>query len=83
MALRGVDAGQPAWQPLAGRDAAAAKPLVERWTTLCRLVEADRPAEALAQIDALALAYPALAPLCSWQRMLLQDALQSGSTRSA
>ncbi len=78
VALRGRDAGQPSWQPLAGLDAATAEPLIAAWQALRRAVRAGRPAQALAQIDALALAHPALAPLCRWQRLLVHDALHTG-----
>jgi len=81
LALRGLDAGQPAWQPLAGLDAAAAEPVIDAWKALRRLVRAGRPAEALAQIDALAQAHPPLAPVCRWQRLLLQDDLHTGAAR--
>ncbi len=81
LALRGLDAGQPAWQPLAGLDAAAAEPVIDAWKALRRLVRAGRPAEALAQIDALAHAHPPLAPVCRWQRLLLQDDLHTGAAR--
>jgi adenylate cyclase len=83
LALRGLDAGHPAWQPLAGLDAAAAEPVIAAWKTLRRLVRAGRPAEAMAQIDALAQAHPALGPVCRWQRMLLQDDLHTGSAKEA
>lgn len=83
VALRGLDAGQPAWQPLAGLDATQAEHLLDAWSTLRRLVRAGRPAAALAQIDTLAQAHPALAPVCRWQRQLLQDDLHTGSARRA
>jgi adenylate cyclase len=79
LALRGRDAGQPAWQPLAGLDAASAERLISAWQDLRRLVRSGRPAQALAQIDALAAAHPALAPLCRWQRLLVHDDLDTGA----
>lgn len=83
VSLRGLDAGQPVWQPLAGLDATQAEALLGDWKALRRLVRAGRPADALAQIDALALAHPALAPVCRWQRQLLQADLHTGAARQA
>ena len=79
LSLRGRDAGQPAWQPLAGADAAKADQLIPAWKDLRRLVRSGRPAQALEQIDAMALAHPGLAPLFRWQRLLLQNDLNTGS----
>ncbi len=78
VALRGRDAGQPTWQPLAGLDATSAEPLIAAWKDLRRVVRAGRPAQALVQIDALAAAHPALAPLCRWQRLLVHEDLNTG-----
>jgi len=83
VSLRGLDAGQPVWQPLAGLDATQAEALLGDWKALRRLVRAGRPADALAQIDALALAHPALAPVCRWQRQLLQGDLHTGAAKQA
>ncbi len=81
VALRGLDAGQPAWQPLAGLDAAAAEPVIDAWQGLRRLVHAGHSAAALAQIATLEVAHPVLAPLCRWQRRLLQGERPTGPAR--
>ncbi len=83
VALRGRDAGQPAWHPLVGLDATDAEPLIQRWQDLRQLVRSGRPLQALAEIDALAAAYPALAPLCRWQRLLVHDGLGNGAASQA
>lgn len=81
LSLRGRDAGQPAWQPLAGLDAAAADRLVADWQALRRLVRSGRPAQALAEIDRLAAAHPPLGPVCRWQRLVVHDDIGTGSLR--
>jgi adenylate cyclase len=75
LSLRGRHAGQPAWQPLAGVDAHAAELLIADWRALRQLVRSGRPAEALARIDALAAAHPALGLLCRWQRLRVHEEL--------
>ena len=75
--LRGRDAGQPVWQPLAGLDSASAEPVIQDWQALRRLVRSGRPLQALERIDVLAAAYPALAPLCRWQRLLVHEDLST------
>lgn len=82
VAVRGRDAGLPAWQPLPEAVHADEAALQQAWTALRRSQRGGRPADALAQIDALERRWPALAAVWRWQRMLVQDSQPTGGSQA-